>query len=602
MGCCFPRDEAPVTYAPHSRNSRLDRLKMKGGETESRPPAETRRSPPSCSPGARALVISSARYAASLRFADGFPVLPAPGSRSAAVLCCGSNNGPGPAQSPALRDAAHKGSFSAVLPFSAPAHHLPAHLSAPAPQAGRGDCLDAHRACGSDPRCAALYRGVELCADDAPLGEQAASECLEGQDALLARHPPLLACRCQRGSRREERCLHVYWSVRLLPGERAGGGGEGGSETGGRRDPPRPAGEDEMEVSPYEMMPMDTHMASLIAASSSSSLPQDGLNPCLKAAQDCGLFEKCGALRSEYVLACTKRPSGTDRCNRQKCHRALRRFLERVPEEYSLGVLFCPCGEPLCGERRRKTIVPSCSYLERDGPPPNCLHLQSYCRRDDLCRSRLADFLHSCQASSTSSSGCVRDTSAGLCLRAYAGLIGTMMTPNYVSNSSADVALWCNCEGSGNQWQDCLRLQRMFTHNPCLMSSPPHPTPPRATTPASVSTTLPPPRATTPASVSSPPHPTPSRATTPASVSSPPHPVPAGHNPCLSEYTPPPRPRGPQPLPHEYPPPPTATTSARSMVLLPLQNPLPHSNLNTPLSYSGPFSQRKPRRAETSRS
>ncbi|CAL8328802.1 GDNF family receptor alpha-3 [Gadus morhua] len=338
--------------------------------------------------------------------------------------------------------------FSAVLPFSAPVHHLPAHLPAPAPQAGRGDCLDAHRACGSDPRCEALYRGVELCADDAgaaPLGEQAASECLESQDALLARHPPLLACRCQRGSRREERCLHVYWSVRLLPGE------------------------DEMEVSPYELMPMDTHMASLIVAS--SSLPQDGLNPCLKAAQDCGLFEKCGALRSEYVLACTKRPSGTDRCNRQKCHRALRRFLERVPEEYSLGVLFCPCGEPLCGERRRKTIVPSCSYLERDGPPPNCLHLQSYCRRDDLCRSRLADFLHSCQASSMSSSGCVRDTSAGLCLRAYAGLIGTMMTPNYVSNSSADVALWCNCEGSGNQWQDCLRLQRMFTHNPCLSSS-----------------------------------------------------------------------------------------------------------------------------------
>ncbi|CAL8267332.1 unnamed protein product [Boreogadus saida] len=339
----------------------------------------------------------------------------------------------------------------AVLPFSAPAHHLPAHHlpAAAAPQAGRGDCLDAHRACGSDPRCEALYRGVELCADEAgagapPLGEQAASECLESQDALLARHPALLACRCQRGSRREERCLHVYWSVRLLPGE------------------------DEMEVSPYEMMPMDTHMASLIAASS-SSLPQDGLNACLKAAQDCGLFEKCGALRSEYVLACTKRPSsGTDRCNRQKCHRALRRFLERVPEEYSLGVLFCPCGEPLCGERRRKTIVPSCSYLERDGPPPNCLHLQSYCRRDDLCRSRLADFLHSCQASSMSSSGCVRDTSAGLCLRAYAGLIGTMMTPNYVSNSSADVALWCNCEGSGNQWQDCLRLQRMFTHNPCL--------------------------------------------------------------------------------------------------------------------------------------
>ncbi|XP_071370959.1 GDNF family receptor alpha-1-like, partial [Centroberyx affinis] len=47
----------------------------------------------------------------------------------------------------------------------------------------------------------------------------------------------------------------------------------------------------------------------------------------------------------------------------------------------------------------------------------------------------------------------------------------TIMTPNYISNSSADVSLWCNCEGSGNQWQDCLRLQRMFTHNPCLRNS-----------------------------------------------------------------------------------------------------------------------------------
>lgn len=45
------------------------------------------------------------------------------------------------------------------------------------------------------------------------------------------------------------------------------------------------------------------------------------------------------------------------------------------------------------------------------------------------------------------------------------------MTPNYISNMSSDVSLWCNCEGSGNQWQDCLRLQRMFTHNTCLRES-----------------------------------------------------------------------------------------------------------------------------------
>lgn len=123
-----------------------------------------------------------------------------------------------------------------------------------------------------------------------------------------------------------------------------------------------------------------------------SSLSVDGPNQCLKAAQDCGLYEKCGSLRSEYVVACTKRSTASDNaCNRQKCHRALRRFLERVPEEYSFGLLFCPCSDTLCGERRRKTIVPSCSYEEngrgeeRVGKP-NCLSLQNYCSRDELCR------------------------------------------------------------------------------------------------------------------------------------------------------------------------------------------------------------------------
>lgn len=127
-------------------------------------------------------------------------------------------------------------------------------------------------------------------------------------------------------------------------------------------------------------------------SSSASSLSLDGQNQCLKAAQDCGLYEKCGSLRSEYVLACTKRATTTDNsCNRQKCHKALRRFLERVPEEYSFALLFCPCSDTLCGERRRKTIVPSCSFEENAkgedrGGKPNCLSLQNYCSRDELCR------------------------------------------------------------------------------------------------------------------------------------------------------------------------------------------------------------------------
>lgn len=134
-------------------------------------------------------------------------------------------------------------------------------------------------------------------------------------------------------------------------------------------------------------------------------------------------------------------------------------------------------------------------------------------------RSRLADFQHNCQPSALSASGCVRESRA-MCLKAYAGLIGemeeqevvavcrficvlyadngnrqtmhgfpppvsckyhqynitmalfchsgTIMTPNYVSNSSTEVSQWCTCDGSGNEWQGCQRILNMFSNNMCL--------------------------------------------------------------------------------------------------------------------------------------
>nr|XP_061792729.1 GDNF family receptor alpha-4-like [Nerophis lumbriciformis] len=329
--------------------------------------------------------------------------------------------------------------FSGVLSFSFPNFTFSALPT---------DCIEAHRTCSADPLCKELYRGLELCTGEAsvpPVEEQAMSECLQRQDALLAKHPSFLACKCHRGFRKEEQCVQIYWRIHLLPVE------------------------DELERSPYDNALMDRGMASLVAAS--PFIQDDVENQCLKAAQDCGLYEKCGALRSEYVVACTKKISGTNRCNVQKCHRALRRFIERVPEEYSFGVLFCPCTNTACGERRRKTIVPSCAYEEIEGLQHNCLHQQSFCRKDTLCRSRLADFIQNCQPSPQATSGCLRDRERSLCLHAYAGLIGTIMTPNYIANDSADVSLWCNCKGSGNQWQECLRLQRMFTHNTCLRNA-----------------------------------------------------------------------------------------------------------------------------------
>lgn len=92
------------------------------------------------------------------------------------------------------------------------------------------DCVEALRVCYADPRCEALYRGLELCAADAavsPLGEQVAAECLERRDALLGKHPALSSCKCQRGLRKEEQCLHIYWIVRLMPGQSDLRGGEG---------------------------------------------------------------------------------------------------------------------------------------------------------------------------------------------------------------------------------------------------------------------------------------------------------------------------------------------------------------------------------------
>ncbi|XP_041079153.1 GDNF family receptor alpha-4-like [Polyodon spathula] len=311
------------------------------------------------------------------------------------------------------------------------------------------DCVEAERLCVSDHTCNSSYRVLEYCtAEEAisPLGPEARKECVTAEAALA--QSPLLRCKCHRGNRREEHCLSVYWTVRFSNSYY------------------------ELESSPYEDLETDQMWAiqnsRLAAIVSGSSIVTEWDNPCLEAAQACGLYEKCGNLRSEYVLACTKRVSGSDTCNRQKCHKALRRFLDRVPEEYSFAVLFCQCSNTLCGERRRMAIVPSCSFEEKE--KPNCLYLQQICLKDELCKSRLADFHSKCQPSPISATGCLRESGAS-CLKSYSGLIGTIMTPNYQSNSSSEVSQWCSCEGSGNKQQECSKILTMFTQNLCLVNS-----------------------------------------------------------------------------------------------------------------------------------
>ncbi|KAB0348143.1 hypothetical protein FD754_013000, partial [Muntiacus muntjak] len=108
-------------------------------------------------------------------------------------------------------------------------------------------------------------------------------------------------------------------------------------------------------------------------------------NNCLDAAKACNLDDTCKKYRSAYITPCTTSMSN-DVCNRRKCHKALRQFFDKVPAKHSYGMLFCSCRDIACTERRRQTIVPVCSYEERE--KPNCLNLQDSCKTNYICRPR----------------------------------------------------------------------------------------------------------------------------------------------------------------------------------------------------------------------
>ncbi|XP_037352681.1 GDNF family receptor alpha-1 isoform X4 [Talpa occidentalis] len=190
-------------------------------------------------------------------------------------------------------------------------------------------------------------------------------------------------------------------------------------------------------------------------------------NNCLDAAKACNLDDTCKKYRSAYITPCTTSMSN-EVCNRRKCHKALRQFFDKVPAKHSYGMLFCSCRDIACTERRRQTIVPVCSYEERE--KPNCLNLQDSCKTNYICRSRLADFFTNCQPESRSVSSCLKENYAD-CLLAYSGLIGTVMTPNYVDSSSLSVAPWCDCNNSGNDLEECLKFLNFFKDNTCLKNA-----------------------------------------------------------------------------------------------------------------------------------
>nr|XP_012610728.1 GDNF family receptor alpha-4 [Microcebus murinus] len=191
-----------------------------------------------------------------------------------------------------------------------------------------------------------------------------------------------------------------------------------------------------------------------------------GENRCVDAAEACSADARCQRLRTEYVAQCLGRaaPGG---CPRARCRRALRRFFARAPPALTHALLFCPCAGPACAERRRQTFVPACAFRGPGPAQPSCLQPLDACERSAVCRPRLLAFQASCAPAPGVPDGCPPGQGSR-CLRAYAGLVGTVITPNYVDNTSAHVAPWCDCGASGNQREECEAFRGLFTRNRCL--------------------------------------------------------------------------------------------------------------------------------------
>ncbi|KAL7985919.1 hypothetical protein Chor_011085 [Crotalus horridus] len=144
---------------------------------------------------------------------------------------------------------------------------------------------------------------------------------------------------------------------------------------------------------------------------------KDSQNSCLLAANICQMDHKCMRHRSHYAQAC----SPGYPCDQHKCHQSLRRFFEKVNADFTKRLLFCPCQDEACGERRWKTIVPECSFLSSSSKP-NCLFLLDTCLKDKICRSRLTDFQEKCKSLQTFTDGCSPSNHAA-CLQAYMKMI-----------------------------------------------------------------------------------------------------------------------------------------------------------------------------------
>ncbi|XP_068960394.1 GDNF family receptor alpha-3 isoform X2 [Petaurus breviceps papuanus] len=302
-------------------------------------------------------------------------------------------------------------------------------------------CITAKKLCLADFTCSTPFLYLETCFPfkaSAPQKPENLEACLEAAQQL--QNSSLGSCRCQWRMKNQDTCLAIYWTIHSAYGL-------GNYDLGG---------------SPYkETVTSKSRKFSHLNLFESGSMSQSSPDLCLKSITLCTLNDRCNKLRLAYGEVCS-----VARCQPQKCQQELRVFFEQVADNYAQALLFCPCddGDDVCGARRRNAIAPSCTSPATD--PPNCLMLWDTCLQDVLCRSRLADFQMYCYHMDP------LGTCVGIqpqrCLKAYMGLIGTVMTPNYISNLSTDVALNCSCRGSGNQLEECMHIQESFSRNPCL--------------------------------------------------------------------------------------------------------------------------------------
>ncbi|XP_077121659.1 GDNF family receptor alpha-3 isoform X1 [Ranitomeya variabilis] len=309
------------------------------------------------------------------------------------------------------------------------------------------DCIFAEFLCKNDNLCNNSYLVLKNCSVSSGVYPLNTPECQEASQ--LISQTPIIHCKCHHRMKKEELCLNIYWTVHpaYMPGSLVS------------YDSPYA---DDLETKE------ETKLRQLLTVTSESLLPNEETNTCLHEAAICSSIEKCTQLKNEYVIACSV-SKAVGFCDRRKCHNHLRNFLKKLPMEFTKRLLFCPCKQNAnCGERRRKTIVPKCSFEDRE--KKNCLELYDSCMSDNLCRSRLLDYQKHCHLFEKKNENCSVEQ-YDPCIKSYIRLIGTAVTPNFINNSSMDTSLWCTCEGSGNELEECNVFLGMFTSNRCLQKA-----------------------------------------------------------------------------------------------------------------------------------